>query len=108
LKAPELPIVIGQMGVDGAKANPKMKVFKDAQAAGAEPEEFRGTVAVVKTDAYWDTTAQAVFDKGWRENIDEWNTVGSDYPYHYLGSAKTMLQIGKGFGEAMIALREKK
>ena len=42
----------------------------------------------MKTDAFWDTDAEAVFKKGWRENIDEWNKVGSDYPYHYLGSAE--------------------
>jgi alpha-galactosidase len=106
LDAPKLPVVIGQMGVDGAKANPKTQTFKAAQAKAAEADEFQGNVALVKTDVFWDTTAQAVFDKGWRENIDEWNKVGSDYPYHYLGSAKTMSQIGKAFGEAMIELRK--
>jgi len=44
----------------------------------------------VKTDVFWDIAAEAVFKKGWRENIDEWNTVGSDYPFHYLGSCRTM------------------
>src|SRR5262249_5573386 len=46
-----------------------------------------------------------VFKKGWRENIDDWNKVGSDFPYHYLGSAKTMLRIGRAFGEAVLDLR---
>ena len=43
--------------------------------------------------------------EGMRENIDEWNKVGSDYPYHYLGSAKTMCKIGQAFGEAVLELR---
>jgi hypothetical protein len=60
---------------------------------------------LVKTDAFWDMEADAVFRKGWRENIDEWNTVGSDYPYHYLGSAKTMCGIGRALGEAVLELR---
>ena len=67
--------------------------------------EFKGNVALVKTDAFWDLEADAIFKKGWRENLTEWNKVGSDYPYHYLGSAKTMLRIGRAFGEAVLELR---
>lgn len=36
----------------------------------------------------------------------KWNKVGSDFPYHYLGSAKTMLRIGRVFGEAVQELRQ--
>ena len=105
LRAPKLPVVVGQMGVDGDHPNASVKRFKDAQAAILNVPEFRGNVALVKTDAFWDTEAEAVFKKGWREHLDEWNRVGSDYPYHYLGSAKTMLQIGRAFGEAVLELR---
>jgi alpha-galactosidase len=105
LAQPKLPFVIGQMGVDGAKANKNVQTFKEAQAKAAEPAEFQGNVKLVKTDVYWDTVAQAVFDKGWREHVEEWNKVGSDYPYHYLGSVKTMSGIGKAFGHAMLELR---
>jgi alpha-galactosidase len=108
LKSPKLPFVIGQMGVDGEKPSAGVKKFKDAQAAVMEVPDFKGNVALVKTDAFWDTDAEAVFKKGWRENIDEWNKVGSDYPYHYLGSAKTMLGIGRAFGEAVLELRGEK
>lgn len=45
-----------------------------------------------------------MFKKGWRENIDEWNKVGSDFPYYYLGSAKTMLAMGRAFGTEMLKL----
>jgi hypothetical protein len=65
-------------------------------------------VALVKTDAFWDTEAEAVFKKGWRQHLDEWNKVGSDFPYHYLGSARTMIRIGRAFGEAMLELRGEK
>ena len=104
-KAPKLPLVIGEMGVDGANPNANVKKFKAAQAAVMAVPEFQGNVALVKTDVFWDTEAEAVFKKGWRENIDQWNKVGSDYPYHYLGSAKTMLRIGRAFGEAVLELR---
>jgi len=39
-----------------------------------------------------------------QNNKDEWDRVGSDAPFHYLGSAKTFCGIGKAFGEAMIEL----
>ena len=105
LKAPRLPVVIGQMGVDGTKANANLRKFKDAQAAVLEVADFKANVAVVKTDVYWDTDAEAVFKKGWREHKDEWDKVGSDFPYHYLGSPRTMIGIGRAFGEAMLELR---
>ncbi len=108
LKAPGLPFVVGQMGVDGQNPAANVKRFKDAQAAATEAAEFKGNVALVKTDAFWDADADAVFKKGWRENLDEWNKVGSDYPYHYLGSVKTMCRIGRAFGEAMLDLRGEK
>ena len=104
LKAPNLPFVIGQMGVDGAEANANVQKFKAAQAAAAEVPEFRGNVELVKTDVFWDAEAQAVFKKGWRENLQEWNTVGSDFPYHYLGSARTLCRIGRAFGEAILRM----
>src|SRR5205814_353906 len=104
LKSPKLPFVIGQMGVDGAKPNAAVKRFKDAQADALKAPEFKGNVALVKTDAFWDVDAEKVFKKGWRENLDELNKVGSDYPYHYLGSAKTMCKIGRAFGGAVLEL----
>lgn len=108
LKSPKLPFVIGQMGVGGNNPDANVKKFKAAQAAVMEVPEFKGNVALVKTDAYWDTEAEAVYKKGWRENLEEWNKVGSDYPYHYLGSAKTMCKIGRAFGEAVLELRGEK
>lgn len=108
LKAPKLPFVVGQMGVDGENAGANVKRFKEAQAAVMQRPEFKGNVALVKTDAFWDKEAEAVFKKGWREHLDEWNKLGSDYPYHYLGSVKTMLGIGRGFGEAVLDLRGEK
>lgn len=106
--SPKLPFVVVQMGVDGPNANAKTQTFKAAQAAAAELPEFKGHVALVKSDVLWDMEADAVFRKGWRENIDEWNKVGSDFPYHYLGSAKTLCAIGKASAEAVLKLQDAK
>jgi hypothetical protein len=108
LKASKLPFVIGEMGVDGKNAGAGVKRFKEAQGAVLKVKAFSGNVALVKTDTFWDTEAEAVFKKGWRQNVEEWNKVGSDYPFHYLGSAKTMLRIGAAFGDAMLELRGEK
>ncbi|MFO0865466.1 MAG: sialate O-acetylesterase [Gemmataceae bacterium] len=105
LKSPKLPFIVGEMGVDGVNAGGGVKKFKDAQAAGVADPEFRGNASLVKTDALWDTEAEAIFKKGWRENLVAWNRVGSDFPYHYLGSPKTMLRIGQAFGDAILELR---
>jgi hypothetical protein len=109
LKSPNLPFVIGQLGVGGVEdtANARKERFKAAQAEPAELPEFKGNVAVVKTDAFWDLEADAVFKKGWKENLEAWNKVGSDFPYHYLGSAKTYCRIGRAFGDAVIRLSDK-
>ena len=101
LKAPALPFVVAQMGVDGLNAGENIRKFKAAQAEGAALPEFKDNVMLVKTDAFWDTDSEAVFKKGWREHIDEWNKVGSDWGYHYLGSAKTLCAIGKACAEAL-------
>jgi alpha-galactosidase len=104
----KLPVVVGEMGVDGDKANDGVKRFKAAQAAGLDKPEFKGNAVLVKTDVHWDTEADAIFRKGWRENLEAWNRVGSDFPYHYLGSPRTLLGIGRALGQAAVALRERK
>lgn len=65
LKTPEMPVVIGVIGMDGP-ATPETEAkksaryqgitpnFRKAQAAVAEIPEFKGTVAAVHTDQFWD------------------------------------------------------
>jgi serine/threonine protein kinase len=104
-KTPNLPFVIGQLGVNGiSDPGTNDSNFRAAQADVAQLPEFRGNVKVVATDPYWDHEADAVYKKGWQNHQDEWDKVGSDAPYHYLGSARTFCGIGKAFGEAMIEL----
>lgn len=63
LSAPTLPFVIGVMGVGGptAEYGPKQKRYKavhqnfrNAMAAPATRPEFKGSVAAVLTEEYWD------------------------------------------------------
>jgi len=106
LGVPNMPVVVGQMGQDGPEATGKITVIKAAQASMETIPEFKGNVKVVKTDVFWDKKAAALVGK-WRENIDEWKKVGSDYGYHYLGSAITYCKIGRAMGEAMLEMMKK-
>jgi alpha-galactosidase len=105
LQTPRLPFVIGELGARSAYGmEPNNLNIRRAQAAVAQLAEFRDNVKLVATEPYWDHEAFAVYLKGNREHKKEWDKVGSDAPYRYLGSAKTFCAIGKAFGEAMIEL----
>ena len=54
LSAPNLPFVIGVMGVDGETPNEGNQAFRDSQIAVANLPEFNGTVYAVPTAPYWD------------------------------------------------------
>jgi len=61
LSAPQMPFVIGVMGVGGVKEEPDY--FRQAMAAPAAMPEFRGNVAAVQTAPYWDKPLADIADK---------------------------------------------
>ena len=70
LCAAKMPFVIGVMGVGGPTAeytSPRYKQvhqnFRDAMAAPAKMPEFKGNVAAVLTELYWDKALQAIAEK---------------------------------------------
>jgi alpha-galactosidase len=113
-ESPRLPVVIGQMGHGGTVEEREerglkpigdaTRAVKEAQASVAAMDEFEGTVALVRTDVFWDWKAQEVFDTGWREHLEEWKKIGAHFPYHYLGSPVFFFRAGQGFGKAMVEL----
>jgi len=69
LKSPKLPFVIGVMGAGGSTkdygVNKKRyanvhQYFRDAMAAPAKLEEFKGNVTAVYTEEYWDAELSAL------------------------------------------------
>ncbi len=60
LDAPELPFVIGVLGVGGEKDNLN---FRKAMAAPAALPEFQGNVVAVETAPFWDTAIEAAESK---------------------------------------------
>ena len=105
LKAPKLPFVIGALGQNGSKpAGKGMLVVQNAQLSMNEVPEFKGNVRAIRTDVFADKAAEALID-GWRNHVEEWQKVGSDRPFHYLGSAIWFTRIGRAMGEAMLEMK---
>jgi hypothetical protein len=149
LSAPKLPFVIGVLGVGGPveKYAPDQERYRGvhqnfrlAMAAPAAMPEFKGTVAAVLTENYWDMEVVELRakEKTIKPKVDEINkqvkagaltrengkadedklyaetftprelqilkNSTSNFEFHYMGSAKIMAQIGKGFAETMVAM----
>ncbi len=105
LNAEHMPFVIGELSTGGI---PSRGDFQTAQANAADKKQ---SIAFVPTAEYYDTKAHELFEKGYWKGTDEqkaqWQAVGNDRPYHYLGSGKTYYLKGQAFGEAILKLQEK-
>lgn len=89
LSVPNLPFVIGVLGVGGPIGedySPRYKVthqnFRDAMAAPAKNPEFKGNVTAVLTERYWPQELAAIEDK-----IGEVNSVSRQLKNKAKGSA---------------------
>lgn len=63
LSAPDLPFVIGVLGVGGKQANPGTMAFRESQADVAAMPEFKGNVLAVPTAPFWDERLAALDGK---------------------------------------------
>jgi len=80
LSAPEMPFVIGVMGVGGPierfcygeGARAPHRHFRDAMAAPAAMGEFKGNVAAVQTAPYWDEALGIIDEKKGKVRQMEW------------------------------------
>jgi len=104
LKKPSLPFIIGALGQNGSTpAQGAMLQVREAQMAMNGVPEFAGNVKAIRTDILADKDAERLFPD-WQKHFEEWKKVGSDRPYHYLGSAIWFNRIGSEFGKEMIEL----
>jgi hypothetical protein len=106
LGAPNMPFVIGELSTGGI---PSRGDFQVAQANAAKIKGVEN-VAFVPTAEYYDTAAHELYKKNYWKGTDDqksqWQAVGNDRPYHYLGSGKTYYLKGVAFGEAVLKLQE--
>jgi len=102
LDAPNMPVVIGAMGQNGSKeAGGSMAEIVEAQFAVAKLPEFKGTVRTIRTDVLVDKAAEELYPK-WKQHFEQWEKTGSDFGYHYMGSAIWFNRIGKALAEEML------
>ena len=103
-----LPVAIGIMGQNGFKpAKGNMAIVKKGQASMNDIADFKGNVKAIPTDIYWDKRADEAYPT-WRDNLEEWVKIGSDFPYHYLGSTITFTRIGQALAQTILELRAEK
>lgn len=105
LNVSRMPFIIGELSTGGI---PNRGDFQLAQANTAKLTEFEGNVVFVPTAEFYDTQAHDLYLKGFWKGTDEqklqWQSVGNDRPYHYLGSGKTYYLKGRAFGDAVLEL----
>lgn len=105
-EVPKMPFVIGVLGTGMTAEKVGENKVSLGQRAAAEHAEFKGNVAAVESYKAYDLSAYAVFQKGWPQHYHEWDTVGSDRPYHYLGSGKFFVRFGDALASSMAGLIE--
>jgi len=93
--------VMGQNGSKPAKG--AMAAVQKAQISMQSIPEFKGNVLAVRTDVLVDKAAEKLYPH-WRKRFKEWELTGSDFGYHYMGSAIWFNRIGHAMGEAMLKL----
>ncbi|MCR9197405.1 MAG: sialate O-acetylesterase [Planctomycetaceae bacterium] len=99
---PKMPFVIGVLGTPVTAEKVAENAVSVGQRAAAKWPAFAGNVAAVESYTQYSHYSNAVFKKGWPEHYHEWDTVGSDRPYHYLGSGAFFVRLGDAFADAMV------
>jgi alpha-galactosidase len=104
LGVPKLPVVIGLMGQNGSKpAKGAMLTVQEAQLSMQSLPEFKGNVRSIHTDVLVDKAAEELYPN-WRKNFKQWELTGSDFGYHYMGSAIWFNRMGRAFGDAAVEI----
>ena len=105
--APDMPFVIGVMGTGVTAEKVGENRVSVGQREAARAPEFKDNVSSVESYEVYDLSAMEVFKKGWQNHFAEWCAVGSDRPYHYLGSGKFFVRFGDALATSMGTLIEK-
>ena len=103
-KVPNMPFVIGVLGTPVTAEKVAANAVSVGQREAAKAPEFKGNVASVESYTEYSHFSNEVFKKGWAKHFHEWDTVGSDRPYHYLGSGAFFVRLGDAFADAMADL----
>ena len=103
-KTPDMPFIIGVLGTGVTEEKVAGNQVSVGQREAAKHPEFKGNVLSVESYTEWSQYSQNIFNKGWPKHYHEWDTVGSDRPYHYLGSGAFFVRLGDSFARSMAEL----
>jgi len=103
-KTPKMPFIIGVLGTGQTKEKVAENAVSVGQREAAKAPEFKDNVLAVESYTQYALDTLEVFNKGWAKHFLEWDTVGSDHPYHYLGSGKFFVRLGDSFATSMAEL----
>jgi len=101
---PNMPFVIGVLGTGVTAEKVAENAVSISQRQAAQTPEFKGNMAAVESYTEYSHYSNDVFKKGWPKHFHEWDTVGSDRPYHYLGSGAFFVRLGDAFANSMAEL----
>jgi alpha-galactosidase len=100
-KTPGMPFIIGVLGTSQTKERVAENAVSVGQREAAKAPEFKDNVLAVESYTEYALDSLKVYNTGWANHYCEWDTVGSDRPYHYLGSGKFFVRLGDAFATAM-------
>jgi alpha-galactosidase len=103
-KVPNMPFVIGVLGTGVTAEKVAENAVSVGQREAAKAPEFKDNVVAVESYTEYSHFSNEVFKKGWPKHYHEWDTVGSDRPYHYLGSGAFFVRLGDSFANSMADL----
>jgi alpha-galactosidase len=106
-KVPKMPFVIGVLGTGRTADKVGENAVSLGQREAAKAPEFKGKVVSVESYQDYSNFSHEIFSKGWPKHYHEWDSVGSDRPYHYLGSGTFFVRLGDSFANAMVDLMTK-
>lgn len=89
LKAPKLPVVIGELTGPWVQAPPEWTALRHAQAAAAARPEFQRTVVFIETHDFVRPAAESP---------------NPGHGHHEFGNAETCFLVGDALGKGMISL----
>ncbi|MGY8771543.1 MAG: sialate O-acetylesterase [Pirellulales bacterium] len=106
-KTPQMPFIIGVLGTSQTEEKVAENAVSVGQREAAKAPEFKDNVLAVESYTEYALDSLDVYNKGWANHYAEWDTVGSDRPYHYLGSGKFFVRLGDSFATSMADLISK-
>lgn len=103
-KVPNMPFIVGVLGTGVTAEKVAENLVSVGQREAAKAPEFKGNVLAVESYTEYSLFSNEIFNKGWPKHYHEWDTVGSDRPYHYLGSGAFFVRLGDSYAKSMAEL----